>query len=238
MIDYIKILKIILTEINDTIKLHTKKLNNDKFEPSKEPELRKLLLIHPILYSIGLLATILPLLFIIISLCESQTIPMPKLILTICTLIIGIILLLIDLKTYNNITEIRSRLTKQHNDFIWEATKTIEIAKTKELLQNFTNEKIENKDVNSLINYNYYGSSNIPVKGNLYEIPIKTMLQKANVKSIQNLYKNIDFLENYYLMNYVEDDEYTWITKQLNAFYNSEVTEDIDNIELLKNLKN
>lgn len=238
MIDYIKILKIVLTKINDTIKLHTKKLNNDKFEPNKDPELRKLLIMHPIIYSIGLLATTLPLFFIIISLCKSQTIAMTKLILTICTLIVGIILLLIDLKTYNNIIKIRYKLTKQHNDFIWEATKTIEIAKTKELLESFTDEKIENKDVNSLIHYGYYGSSNIPVKGNLYEIPIKTMLQKANVKSIQNLYKNINFLSNYYLMNYVEDDEYTWITKQLNAFYNSEVTEDIDNIELLKNLKN
>ena len=238
MIDYIKILKIVLTKINDTIKLHTKKLNNDKFEPNKDPELRKLLIMHPIIYSIGLLATILPLFFIIISLGKSQTIAMTKLILTTCTLIVGIILLLIDLKTYNNIIKIRYKLTKQHNDFIWEATKTIEIAKTKELLESFTDEKIENKDANSLIHYSYYGSSNIPVKGNLYKIPIKTMLQKANVKSIQNLYKNINFLSDYYLMNYVEDDEYTWITKQLNAFYNSEVTEDIDNIELLKNLKN
>lgn len=238
MIDYIKILKIVLTEINNTIKLHTKKLNNDKFEPNKDPELRKLLIMHPMIYSIGLLATTLPLFFIIISLGKSQTTSMTKLILTICTLIVGIILLLIDLKTYNNIIKIRYKLTKQHNDFIWEATKTIEIAKTKELLESFTNEKIENKDVNSLINYNYYGDSNIPVKGNLYEIPIKTMLQKANVKSIQNLYKNINFLSDYYLMNYVEDDEYTWITKQLNAFYNSEIAEDIDDIELLKNLKN
>ena len=238
MIDYIKILKIVLTKINDTINVHTKKLNNDKFEPNKDPELRKLIIMHPIIYCIGLLATILPLFSIIISLCKSQTTSMTKLILTICTLIVGIILLLIALKTYNNIIKIRYKLTKQHNDFIWEATKTIEIAKTKELLERFTDEKIENKDVNSLINYNYYGDSNIPVKGNLYEIPIETMLQKANVKSIQNLYKNINFLSDYYLMNYVEDDEYTWITKQLNAFYNSEVTEDIDNIELLKNLKN
>jgi len=64
------------------------------------------------------------------------------------------------------------------------------------------------------------------------------MLQKANVKSIQNLYKNIDFLYKYYSNNYVEDNEYAWITKQLNAFYNSEIAEDIDDIELLKNLKN
>ena len=118
MIDYIKILKIVLNKINDTIKLHTKKLDNDKFEPNKDPKLRKRLLIYPIIYAIGLLATILPLLFIIISLCESQTIAMTKLILTICTLIVGITLLLIDLKTYNNIIKIRYRLTKQHNDFI------------------------------------------------------------------------------------------------------------------------
>lgn len=118
MIDYIKILKIVLTKINDTIKLHTKKLNNDKFEPNKDPELRKLLIMHPMIYSIGMLATILPLFFIIISLSKSQTIAMTKLILTICTLIVGITLLLIDLKTYNNIIKIRYRLTKQHNDFI------------------------------------------------------------------------------------------------------------------------
>ena len=64
------------------------------------------------------------------------------------------------------------------------------------------------------------------------------MLQTTNVKSIQNLYKNIEFLYNYYLKNYVEDDQYTWITKQLNAFYNGNITENIDSIELLKNLKN
>jgi hypothetical protein len=118
MIDYIKILKIVLTEINNTIKVHTKKLDNDKFKPDKNPELRKLLIMHPMIYSIGLLATILPLFFIIISLSKSQTIAMTKLILTICTLIVGITLLLIDLKTYNNIIKIRYRLTKQHNDFI------------------------------------------------------------------------------------------------------------------------
>jgi len=89
MIDYIKILKIVLTEINNTIKVHTKKLDNDKFKPDKNPELRKLLIMHPMIYSIGLLATILPLFFIIISLSKSQTIAMTKLILTICTLLYG-----------------------------------------------------------------------------------------------------------------------------------------------------
>lgn len=43
MIDYIKILQIVLTKINDTIKLHTKKLDNEKFDPNKDPELRSLL---------------------------------------------------------------------------------------------------------------------------------------------------------------------------------------------------
>lgn len=129
-------------------------------------------------------------------------------------------------------------MTRQHDKYIWKTKKNIEITKTKELLKDFTGEKIEDKDVDSLINCHYYGSSNIPVKGNLYQIPLKTMLQKANVKSIQNLYKNIDFLHCYYLKNYVEDNEYTWITKQLNAFYNGNITENIDSIELLKNLKN
>lgn len=129
-------------------------------------------------------------------------------------------------------------MTRQHDKYIWKTKKNIEITKTKELLKDFTGEKIEDKDVDSLMSCHYYGSSNIPVKGNLYQIPLKTMLQTTNVKSIQNLYKNIEFLYNYYLKNYVEDDQYTWITKQLNAFYNGNITENIDSIELLKNLKN
>lgn len=38
MIDYIKILRIVLKKINDTIKLHTNKLNY-KFDPNKHSEL-------------------------------------------------------------------------------------------------------------------------------------------------------------------------------------------------------
>ena len=34
MIDYIKILKIVVNKINDTIQPHTDELNNKKFEPT------------------------------------------------------------------------------------------------------------------------------------------------------------------------------------------------------------
>lgn len=40
------------------------------------------------------------------------------------------------------------------------------------------------------------------------------------------------------LTGIVDDDEYTWITKQLNAFYNGDVTQTIDTFKLFKNLKN
>lgn len=252
MIDYIKILKIVLNKINNTIKLYTEKLDDNKFEPTEEPELKKPMFIHKILYNVGLIATFMPL-FIIFSywvvtdnaisnIIHNRTlilfgIPF-NITIICCTTIVGIILFLTDLKMYTKTHNIICKMTAQHDKFIYESKKNIKITKTKELLKDFTNEEIDNNDIKSLINYHYYGSSNIPVKGNLYEIPIKTMLQKANVKSIQNLYKNIDFLHCYYLKNYVEDNEYTWITKQLNAFYNSKITDDIDNIELLKNLRN
>ena len=243
MIDYIKILRIVLNKINDTIKLHTDELNNNKFEPKKDPKLRKPICIHKILYHVGIIAT-LPsffIMFIHLLALDDKTITNiihDSIFIYLCPiLIVGIILLSIDLKIYNNINETICEMVQQNDSFIYNTKQNITITKTKKLLKDFTNEEIDDEDIKSLINYNYYGSSNIPVKGNLYDIPIKTMLQKANVKSIQNLYKNIYFLYKYYLNNYVEDNEYTWITKQLNAFYNSEVTEDIDNIELLKNLK-
>lgn len=253
MIDYIKILEIVLNKINDTIKLYTDELiNNKKFEPTKDPKLRKHILIHNILYHIGLIITIIPLFIMFIywvvtddamtNIIHNHTFKVFgitfNVVITCCTTIIGIILLLTDLKMDDKTYKLICRMTEQHDKFIYESKQNITITKTKELLKNLTNEEIDDKDIKSLINYHYYGSSNIPVKGNLYKIPIQNMLQKVNVKSIQNLYKNIYFLYKYYLNNYIEDNEYTWITKQLNAFYNSKITEDIDDIELLKNLKN
>lgn len=253
MIDYIKILKIVLDKINNTIKLYTDELiNNNKFEPTEDPKLRKPILIHNILYYVGLTITVLPLFIMFIYWIETDD-AMTNIIrnhtfevfgitfnvvIMCCTTIIGIILLLTNSKIYNKTYKLICEMIQQNDKFIYDSKKNIEITKTKELLKDFTNEEIDDKDIKSLINYHYYGSSHIPVKGNLYKIPIKTMLQKVNVKSIQNLYKNIYFLYKYYLNNYAEDDEYTWITKQLNAFYNGNVTEDTDNIELLKNLKN
>lgn len=61
MIDYIKILKIVVNKINDTIQPHTDELNNKKFEPTEDPKLRKPILIHNILNHVGLIAIVMPL---------------------------------------------------------------------------------------------------------------------------------------------------------------------------------
>jgi hypothetical protein len=197
MIDYIKILKIILNEIKNTIKLYTAELDNNKFEPTEEHELKKPMFIHKILYNVGLVATFMPL-FIIFSywvvtddaisnIIHNRTlilfgIPF-NITIICCTTIIGIILFLTDLKIYTKTHNIICKMTAQHDKFIYESKKNIKINKTKELLKNFTGEEIDDNEIDALINYNYYGSSNIPVKGNLYEIPIKTMINKANVKN-------------------------------------------------------
>ena len=65
MIDYIKILKIVLNELKDKIRLHTDKLDENKFEPTKDTKMKKPILIHKILYHTGLLTT-LPSFFIML----------------------------------------------------------------------------------------------------------------------------------------------------------------------------
>lgn len=237
MIDYIKILKIALNEINDKLRLHIDKLYENKFEPTNIPELKKPIHINNILWLIGSFASIIPLLIIVkISSWTASKINI-FLFMSLIT-VIGIILLSKAFETDKELNKTIDKMKVQHVNHILEKKKDIEITKTKEFLKDLTGEEIEDNDINSLITYCYYGSSNIPVKSNLYTLPLKTILEKTNIKSIQNLYKNIDFLYKYYSQNYVEDDEYTWITKQLNAFYNNDIKEDIANAELLKHLKN
>ena len=55
-------------------------------------------------------------------------------------------------------------------------------------------------------------------KGNLYSLPIITLLTETNIKSIKSLYENIEYLDTYYDNNYIEDERYHWINTQLNAF--------------------
>lgn len=74
-------------------------------------------------------------------------------------------------------------------------------------------------------------------KGNLYSLPITKLLTETNIKSIKNLYDNIEYLDTYYDNNYIEDEKYHWINTQLNAFYNSNPV-DNTNIAILQNLKN
>ena len=73
-------------------------------------------------------------------------------------------------------------------------------------------------------------------RGNLYDLPVAKLLETVNVKSTKNLLSNILYLNNYYKNNYVNDNRYDWVNKQLNEFYNP--TEPITNNDILKNLKN
>lgn len=95
------------------------------------------------------------------------------------------------------------------------------------------------EDILSFDNFCYDKPANNAVynKGNLYNLPIPTLLKEANIQSIKNLYENIQYLDNYYNTNYIEDTKYHWINTQLNAFYNSNPV-DNTNADILKNLKN
>lgn len=73
-------------------------------------------------------------------------------------------------------------------------------------------------------------------KGNLYDLPVVKLLETVNVKSTKNLLSNILYLNNYYTNNYINDNRYDWINKQLNEFYNP-TQPDVNN-DILKNLKN
>ena len=73
-------------------------------------------------------------------------------------------------------------------------------------------------------------------KGNLYDLPIVKLLETANIKSTKNLLSNIQYLNKYYTNNYINDNRYDWINKQLNEFYNP-TQPDVNN-DILKNLKN
>lgn len=73
-------------------------------------------------------------------------------------------------------------------------------------------------------------------KGNLYDLPIVKLLETANIKSTKNLLSNIQYLNKYYTNNYINDNRYDWVNKQLNEFYNP--TQQDANNDILKNLKN
>lgn len=73
-------------------------------------------------------------------------------------------------------------------------------------------------------------------KGNLYDLPVVKLLETVNIKSTKNLLSNIQYLNEYYTNNYINDNRYDWINKQLNEFYNP-TQPDVNN-DILKNLKN
>lgn len=101
------------------------------------------------------------------------------------------------------------------------------------------NGDITKEDILSFDNFCYDKPADNAVynKGNLYDLPIPTLLKEANIQSIKNLYNNINFLDNYYNNNYINDEKYHWINTWLNAFYNSNPV-DNTNVDILKNLKN
>ena len=73
-------------------------------------------------------------------------------------------------------------------------------------------------------------------KGNLYDLPVVKLLETVNIKSTKNLLSNIQYLNEYYTNNYINDNRYNWVNKQLNEFYNP-TQPDVNN-DILKNLKN
>lgn len=101
------------------------------------------------------------------------------------------------------------------------------------------NGTITKEDILSFDDFSYDKPADTTIydKGNLYSLPLPTILKETNVQSIKNLYDNINFLDDYYDNNYINDDRYHWINVQLNAFYNSNPT-DNTNADILRNLKN
>lgn len=101
------------------------------------------------------------------------------------------------------------------------------------------NGTITKEDILSFDDFGYDKPADTTIydKGNLYNLPLPTILKETNVQSIKNLYDNINFLDDYYDNNYINDDRYHWINVQLNAFYNSNLT-DNTNADILRNLKN
>lgn len=101
------------------------------------------------------------------------------------------------------------------------------------------NGTITKEDILSFDNFSYDKPADATIydTGNLYNLPLPTILKETNVQSIKNLYDNINFLDDYYDNNYINDDRYHWINVQLNAFYNSNPT-DNTNADILRNLKN
>lgn len=101
------------------------------------------------------------------------------------------------------------------------------------------NGTITKEDILSFDGFDYDKPADTTIydKGNLYNLPLPTILKETNIQSIKNLYDNINFLDDYYDNNYINDDRYHWINVQLNAFYNSNLT-DNTNADILRNLKN
>ena len=101
------------------------------------------------------------------------------------------------------------------------------------------NGTITKEDILSFDGFDYDKPADTTIydKGNLYNLPLQTILKETNIQSIKNLYDNINFLDDYYDNNYINDDRYHWINVQLNAFYNSNLTDDT-NADILRNLKN
>lgn len=72
------------------------------------------------------------------------------------------------------------------------------------------NGTITKEDILSFDNFSYDKPADATIydKGNLYNLPLPTILKETNVQSIKNLYDNINFLDDYYNNNYINDDRY------------------------------
>ena len=242
MIDYIKIMNLIIAFIKLTpIPIDVNKLLNDsEVITINLPILPKINLTSNMMINISLAAvgicmlTIILIAIITASMTEqSRDAISSYLISGLWISFILIIIIMITSKSFTNKYEIlrNNAKIKYENETI--ISYQLEHANTLPNSDLTTDDIIKLKD----FCYNKPNDPTIYDKGNLYDLPIPTLLKEANIQSIKNLYENIQYLDNYYNTNYIEDTKYHWINTQLNAFYNSNPV-DNTNADILKNLKN
>ena len=242
MIDYIKIMNLIIAFIKLTpIPIDVNKLLNDsEVITINLPILPKINLTSNMMSNISLAAVGICMLTIILigiitaSMSEQSRDAISSYLLSgLWILFILIIIIVITQQSFAKRYEIlrNNAKIKYENETI--ISYQLEHANTLPNNDLTTDDIIKLKD----FCYNKPNDPTIYDKGNLYDLPIPTLLKEANIQSIKNLYDNINFLDNYYDNNYINDERYHWINVQLNAFYNSNPT-DNTNVDILKNLKN
>lgn len=224
MIDYIKIMNLIIAFIKLTpIPIDVNKLLNDsEVITINLPILPKINLTSNMMSNISLAAvgicmlTIILIAIITASMTEqSRDAISSYLISGLWISFILIIIIMITSKSFTNKYEIlrNNAKIKYENETV--ISYQLEHANTLPNGDLTTDDIIKLKD----FCYNKPNDPTIYDKGNLYDLPIPTLLKEANIQSIKNLYENIQYLDNYYNTNYIEDTKYHWINTLRMKFY-------------------